>query len=683
MGIKGLSSYIQARSEKCLEDFKLHNSKIVIDGSNLLHFLYLACPKQNACFGGDYNIFCDYVREIFRLLKKCNINAIVVFDGGMDVGDRKQKTRLLRAKQKIVASIKVKPSNQHRMSVLPLLLKIAFLTVLKEFNVEIVQCQYEADGDIASLARGLKCPVVSNDSDFYVMDVVVIPLSLMELTGAVKCDDGFAIQCKIFYMANFLKFIGHEDASIFPLMGTLLGNDYADKRLFENIFSQIHLPKSKSMNDQHRKLQGVLEWLKGQTVEEAIDRILMFVKKIHHIEVEVAIRTSLNAYEDENNGQMNSVIDLRGKVVTSLMQEGLPEWFCNLYADADIPPWVLEVMLSHKMPYQSQVEAVGSSNSFCCCSDLLKAIALIFWDSQIDCQLRTLWRKNSELVFKNLTISRLDFLVTLPGLSSVGAMTLQERQELLFDTILEKNIGRVLELPTKWQLVFATVIHWIRHSHCRVRSYHVDGLVVGLIYLSMVEPRIGRVRSLKRLENNSNKAKDDSSVDYVNMAKNTFKLQEIAARMLSHDINFDRDIVHVLAEFQATFYFVHTLNRVLDSGLPCASPSDFYWGTFIYNAVCLFKGYDRLSLAEKLFSGTTSVLFKTFQQYTEIVYELAPSNLMNWVPHGPNKPKKRTKKPKEKPTTTEQTSSSSEEDSTVNDNDVELVGNRFKLLTFT
>lgn len=35
MGIKGLSSYIQARSEKCLENFKLHNSDIVIDGKEL------------------------------------------------------------------------------------------------------------------------------------------------------------------------------------------------------------------------------------------------------------------------------------------------------------------------------------------------------------------------------------------------------------------------------------------------------------------------------------------------------------------------------------------------------------------------------------------------------------------------------------------------------------------------
>jgi hypothetical protein len=84
------------------------------------------------------------------------------------------------------------------------------------------------------------------------------------------------MKCKYFSKLKSVDFffsIGHQDASIFPLMGTLLGNDYADKRLFENIFSQIHLPKSKSMNDQHRRLQGLLEWLKGQTVDEAIDRV--------------------------------------------------------------------------------------------------------------------------------------------------------------------------------------------------------------------------------------------------------------------------------------------------------------------------------------------------------------------------------------------------------------------------
>lgn len=91
------------------------------------------------------------------------------------------------------------------MAVLPLLLKTVFLTVLKEFNVIVVQTHYEADADIASLARGLKCPVVSNDSDFFVMDVLVIPLALMELNGAVKCGGGFAIQCKLFDIKQFLN----------------------------------------------------------------------------------------------------------------------------------------------------------------------------------------------------------------------------------------------------------------------------------------------------------------------------------------------------------------------------------------------------------------------------------------------------------------------------------------------
>lgn len=94
------------------------------------------------------------------------------------------------------------------MSVLPLLLKSVFLSVLKEFKIEVIQCQYEADGDIAALSRGLKCPVVSNDSDFYVMDVLVVPLSLMELNSPVKCSEGpskFAIQCKLFQMEDFLK----------------------------------------------------------------------------------------------------------------------------------------------------------------------------------------------------------------------------------------------------------------------------------------------------------------------------------------------------------------------------------------------------------------------------------------------------------------------------------------------
>lgn len=80
------------------------------------------------------------------------------------------------------------------------------------------------------------------------------------------------------------------------------------------------------MTDQHRRLQGLLEWLKDQTVEDAIDqvlkfninltsiiqpnpnlclKILEFIKKANRNEVEIAIRTSLEAYEDGNRKEIN------------------------------------------------------------------------------------------------------------------------------------------------------------------------------------------------------------------------------------------------------------------------------------------------------------------------------------------------------------------------------------------
>ena len=366
-----------------------------------------------------------------------------------------------------------------------------------------------------------------------------------------------------------------------------------------------------------------------------------------------------------------------------MVDSGLPEWFDRLYAAGDIPPWCVEIALSHRMPYQSQVESVRLSNSFSCCSNLLKAVALVCWDSQTDNKLMTIWRKNSELVFKRLTASRMDFETPIPSLSAAGSMTQMEKQAVLFHLLLDGNPGRLLtELPSQWQLVFASMVHWVRHSHCRVKTFHLDGLVACLIHLSAVEPRTGRIRSLKRLENlASGKEKGDPVLEYIRVAKNTFKFQQADERMLSHDINYDRDTVHVLAEFQATFYMAHTLSRVLDCGLNCVTPSGFYNGTFIYQAASLFKGYDRTILSEKLY-GTSPSLLQTFQHYTGLVSELAPPSLSDWTAHGPNKPrKKRTKKPQKESAAIHSgtnSSCSSENETTI---DVELIGNRFNLLS--
>ena len=56
-----------------------------------------------------------------------------------------------------------------------------------------------------------------------------------------------------------------------------MGNDYVDARKFENIYSHISVPKSKSMSDQHRRIAGLLEFLRGESVEDAIDRVIFLI----------------------------------------------------------------------------------------------------------------------------------------------------------------------------------------------------------------------------------------------------------------------------------------------------------------------------------------------------------------------------------------------------------------------
>lgn len=372
---------------------------------------------------------------------------------------------------------------------------------------------------------------------------------------------------------------------------------------------------------------------------------------------------------------------LGGQIVTRLIEDGLPEWFAKRYVDSDIPSWVLEIILCHKIPYQSQVESRHLTNSFSCCVDILKAIALICWDSQENNELVTLVRNRSILTHISHKFLKSDFPVSLPGLSAIHSMKLRTKQQLLFDIVLGQESGRIQSLPEKLKLFFAAVVHWVRHSSCAIRSYHVDGLILGLIELFMIEPRIGRVRSVKRLENLKSKMQtEDQANDFFHAAIKTFNLREIDPKMASHDINYDRDIVHVLGELQATFYYAHTLNNVLDCELRCPSPSTFFWGTFIYNAVCLFQNHDRLKLAENIFGSKTSPLYQSFKEYTDIIYELAPSSLMAWTPLRPYQPRKKRsrkrggKKKQLNSTPTSDELSSDEED------DIELVGNRFSLL---
>ncbi|XP_067006897.2 protein asteroid [Anabrus simplex] len=281
MGIRGLTTYITKRSDRYLEPYELHDTYLVIDGNSLASQLYCNRSKCNSAFGGDYDLYANCIATFFRMLKKCNISPLVILDGGYEL--RKWSTVKSRLRKKIISAGTVTPVTQSRIKSFPLMMKEVFKDVLKELEVPCVQSLYEADDEIAAIARQLDCPVLSYDSDYYVYDVLYIPFDTFSFEPSSRyCSDGSApyyISCKIYKVEKFLHSFGGLQKSLLPLMAALLGNDYIKKSVFSNFLSQIKRPRSRTMNDTQKSIAGLLQWLRQETFETATSKILKHLKK--------------------------------------------------------------------------------------------------------------------------------------------------------------------------------------------------------------------------------------------------------------------------------------------------------------------------------------------------------------------------------------------------------------------
>ena len=90
-----------------------------------------------------------------------------------------------------------------------------------------------------------------------------------------------------------------------------------------------------------------------------------------------------------------------------LVDDGIPDWFAELYTNAVIPCWVLEIMMCQRVPYHSQVESIYFKSSFVCCFDLLKSIAWVAWKATNSrMNMGTLWRKGNYFVVIILRLKR-------------------------------------------------------------------------------------------------------------------------------------------------------------------------------------------------------------------------------------------------------------------------------------
>lgn len=97
MGITGLSSYMDNfySDTSVFETLELNSCGLLIDGNSLLYRMHSLHFRSS--HGGNYDLLHETLSNLLHNFAACKIQPIVLFDGGRDQSDRKLKTSIKRA----------------------------------------------------------------------------------------------------------------------------------------------------------------------------------------------------------------------------------------------------------------------------------------------------------------------------------------------------------------------------------------------------------------------------------------------------------------------------------------------------------------------------------------------------------------------------------------------------------
>lgn len=141
-------------------------------------------------------------------------------------------------KQKLENAKRIAYRLRGRKRVMPILAFNTFKAVLKKLSIPFAVCEFEADREIAMLANTLNCPVLSNDSDFFIFPLTGgfiifknITFNLQEIKRENNSVEHF-LPARLYHVDNLLQFFPSLGKEVLPLLAALLGNDYIDKDMF-------------------------------------------------------------------------------------------------------------------------------------------------------------------------------------------------------------------------------------------------------------------------------------------------------------------------------------------------------------------------------------------------------------------------------------------------------------------
>lgn len=607
MGIPRLSEFMK-NNPNLHQEFKLHSTNVVIDGNSLYHFIFHH-NQVDFLHGGDYDQYALKIREFFELLKSCNIQPYVVFDGGNDPNNMKLDTTRRRLVHRLDIVKQLAKNIKTNEGVVPILAFDTFKEVLHEMNTKLAVCDFEADKEIGLLANELNCPVLSSDSDFFVLPLNAGFIQLDRVKLALlsfRTEKGSLKQylpAEIYYVDEFVQFFpsGRE---VLPVLATFLGNDYVDTKVFKSFYSSISkinfLSKFRISNSVN-KINKVIPWLETvETFNDVVLKMEQFDKPSEFFSAFEMIKKAYTFSEDENKFSLYSLFweelpnGIR-KPMPGFNGSIIPSWYFRQHRKGNLPPRSIDIITTHSVFLTPQMEIMDkkkSPPSSYHCSEKLRAFmyGILLSEDILGLRADLAMEKNLAVEeydhkdnFKNgRFVSPLQTLPqygALPKLSDIEGLPALDKKKIL-DTILNIHSFSNYQLTADLELVMGIVLFWIKESKPKVTLNHLKSVIVCMIMIKVewILSHQGATGSNDLIEA---KVKEMTRKGLERASTNFSSFNAKPEHDKENAVNCR--VIHGFAQLQTCIMATMHLNSLLLHPFPSPCIPHIFSGTFLYN----------------------------------------------------------------------------------------------------
>ncbi|XP_039534824.1 protein asteroid homolog 1 isoform X1 [Pimephales promelas] len=614
MGVHGLTSFVEG-NRQFFTDMRLRDCRLVIDGCSLYFRLYFNSGLDQAR-GGDYDMFAELVRQFFAALFECSVQPFVVIDGGMDQTDKKFKTLQERTQSKIREAHSL--SKGSRGCVLPLLVCEVFKQVLGELGVPLVQCISEADFEIASLAKHWGCPVLTNDSDFYIFDLIggYLPFSFFQWNNVSGKATERYIPAQRYTVNRFCSHFNHMNKHLLPLFAVVTGNDYTPGKITEIFFSRVELERvpsgRKTGHSSGPRIGGFLLWLSQFTSPvDALEEVLEILGGQQKGNLRSQLSAGMQDYQLPHNSGLAQYFsspqpalpDAQGLPAALVYR---PEWLLRMVASGKLSSFVLDVLVLQKVLLVVQVENSNLPSSHTTSLSIRKTIySLLLEKPRQGCQTpqavtqrgrgrgrgdlnrqsqakggqqcdtpcvdeydrhELILKKNSVEVDRPNSVSQLN-------LATIDKASAQLKLQVLMGTL--GVMDHILQpLPPHLCLPVCVTYFWM--NNCKPKPSHplFQAILLGMVYGEL---------SWRRAHPNDPLFGSKAS---ASVCQRLSQLRVIPGQRRGLDIG----VAHLLSQWQSCMWVAMVLNQLLCFPLPEPQCSWVFSGTLLHGLEAAIRG---------------------------------------------------------------------------------------------